>query len=179
MKHLFLIVSMIFLFSSCTQEKVAFVDVEEIYTEYNMAKEAEQEMTVKSQNMSNEIEALKLAFQQKVQEYQSTSSSLSDADKLKKEQELMREQQEIQQSQQMAMQIIQEESKSKMDKIDDDIESFISEYAKSNGFTMIFGTSSQTKSILYADGSKDITKEIIESLNNNYDSEESTEETVE
>jgi len=179
MKHLFLVVSMIFLLSSCSQEKIAFVDVEEIYKEYNKAKEAEQEMTVRSQKMSNEIEALRLAFQQKVQEYQSSSSSLSDEDKLKKEQELMREQQEIQQSQQMAMQIIQEESKLKMDKIDNDIESFISEYAKSNGLSMIFGTSSQTKSILYADISKDITKEVIDSLNDDYESEESTEETVE
>ena len=176
MKHLFLVLSMIFLFISCTQEKTAFVDVEEIYKEYNKAKEAEQEMTIRSQKMSNDIEALKMVFQQKVQEYQSSSTSLSDADKLKKEQELMREQQEIQQSQQMAMQMIQEESKTIMDKIDEDIESFISEYAKANGLTMIFGTSSQTKTVLYGDSSKDITEAIIESLNDEYKSEEGTEE---
>ena len=176
MKHLFLVLSMIFLFISCTQEKTAFVDVEEIYKEYNKAKEAEQEMTIRSQKMSNDIEALKMVFQQKVQEYQSSSTSLSDADKLKKEQELMREQQEIQQSQQMAMQMIQEESKTIMEKIDEDIESFISEYAKANGLTMIFGTSSQTKTVLYGDSSKDITEAIIESLNDEYKSEEGTEE---
>ena len=179
MKHLFLVLSMIFLFNSCTQEKTAFVDVEEIYKEYNKAKEAEQEMTIRSQKMSNDIDALKMLFQQKVQEYQSSSASLSDADKLKKEQVLMREQQEIQQSQQMAMQMIQEESKTIMDKIDKDIQSFISEYAKKKGLSMIFGTSSQTKTILYAASSKDITEEIIKSLNDEYESEESTEEASE
>lgn len=176
MKHLLLAISMIFLLSSCTQEKMAYVDVEEIYKEYNKAKEAEQEMTMQSQKMSLEIEELRVGFQQKVQEYQSTSSSLSDKDKQQKEQELMREQQEIQQRQQMARQLIQEESKNKMDKIDEDIESFISKYAASNGFTMILGTSSQTKSVLYADGSKNITSEIIESLNSEYEPEETTEE---
>ncbi len=166
---------MIFLFTSCTGEKVAFVDVEEIYKEYDRAKDAEQEMTVQSQKMSNEIEVLKMAFQQKVQEYQSTSSSLSDTDKQQKEQELMREQQEIQQSQQMARQMMQEESKSKMDKIDEDIENFISDYAESKGFTIVLGTSSQAKTVLYADDSKDITGEIIESLNDEYEPEESIE----
>ena len=36
MKHLLLVISMILLLSSCTQEKVAYVDVEEIYKEYNV-----------------------------------------------------------------------------------------------------------------------------------------------
>ena len=166
---------MILLLSSCTQEKIAYVDVEEIYKEYNKAKEAEQEMSMQSQKMSMEIEELRASFQQKVQEYQSSSSALSDKDKQQKEQELMREQQEIQQRQQMARQLMQEESKNKMDKIDEDIESFISEYANSNGFTLVLGTSSQTKSVLYADNSKDITGEIIESLNDDFEPEESTE----
>ena len=179
MKHLLFTISMILLLSSCTQEKIAYVDVEEIYKEYNKAKEAEQEMTMQSQKMSMEIEELRASFQQKVQEYQSSSSTLSDKDKQEKEQELMREQQEIQQRQQMARQLIQEESKNKMDKIDEDIESFISEYANSNGFTLVFGTSSQTKSVLYADSSKDITGEIIESLNDDFEPEENTVEASE
>ena len=179
MKQLFLLLTVVFMFTSCMGEKVAYVDMEEIYKEYNKAKAAEEEITAQSQKISNELEALKMAFQQKVQEYQSSSSSLSDADKQQKEQELMREQQEIQQSQQMAGQMIQEESKSKMDKIDEDIESFISKYAKSNSFTIVLGTSSQTKTVLYANDAKNITDEIIESLNEDYKTEETTEETSE
>lgn len=170
---------MIILFTSCTQEKVAYVDVEEIYKEYNKAKEAEQQMSIQSQKMSNEIEEFRMAFQQKVQEYQNASSSLSDTEKQQKEQELMREQQEIQQRQQMARQLIQEESKGKMDLIDEDIERLISKYAESKGFTMVLGTSSQTKSVLYGESSKDITDDIIESLNDEYEPEESEEEASE
>ena len=175
MKHLLLVISMIILFTSCTQEKVAYVDVEEIYKEYNKAKEAEQEMAIQSQKMSNEIEELRMAFQQKVQEYQNSSSSLSDTKKQQQEQELMREQQEIQQRQQMARQLMQEESKGKMDKIDEDIDRLITEYAESKGFTLILGTSSQTKSVLYGSSSKNITSEIIESLNDEYEPEVSEE----
>ncbi len=175
MKHVITVISMIILFTSCTQEKVAYVDVEEIYKEYNKAKEAEQQMTIQSQKMSNEIEEFRMAFQQKVQEYQNASTSLSDTEKQQKEQELMREQQEIQQRQQMARQLIQEESKGKMDVIDEDIERLISKYAESNSFTLVLGTSSQTKSVLYGKSSKDITSEIIESLNDEYEPEESEE----
>jgi outer membrane protein len=171
--------SMVFLFTSCTQEKVAYVDVEEIYKEYNKAKEAEQEMTIQSQKMSNELEELRMVFQQKVQEYQNASSSLSDTEKQQKEQELMREQQEIQQRQQMARQLMQEESKGKMDKIDEDIDRLISKYAESKGFTLVLGTSSQTKSVLYGDSSKNITDQIIESLNAEYEPEEIKEEVSE
>ena len=172
MKHLILVISLIFVFTSCTQEKVAYVDVEEIYKEYNKAKEAEQEMTIQTQKMSNELEQFRMAFQQKVQEYQNSSSSLSDTEKQQKEQELMREQQEIQQRQQMAGQLIQEESKGKMDIIDEDIERSITKYAESKGLTLVLGTSSQTKSVLYGASSKDITTEIIESLNDEYEPEE-------
>jgi len=59
MKNLLFTISMILLLSSCTQEKVAYVDVEEIYKEYYKAKEAEQEMTMQSQKMSMEIEELR------------------------------------------------------------------------------------------------------------------------
>jgi outer membrane protein len=180
MKKLLLLLLIIILGTSCTQEKLAYVDIDEIYKEYTKAKKAEEEITTQSQQMSQQIDEMRIKFQQKVQEYQQNSSSLSDVEKQQKEQELMREQQEIQQNQQMLRQLIQDEGIKKMDKINEDIKSFISDYAKLKGFTLILGNSIQTKAVLYAREGMDITDDIIESLNEEYESEENeSEENVE
>lgn len=84
----------------------------------------------------------------------------------------MQEQQMIQQRQQIAQQQVQAEGQKKIDKINEDIEGFLEGYAKSNGYTYILGTSEQTKSVLYGQESLNITAEVIEALNSDYDSKE-------
>ena len=170
---------MVLLLASCTSEKVAYVEMDEIYKEYDKAKEAEAEMSAKSQQMSAEMEQMRISFQQKVQVYQESSASLSAADKQTKEQELMREQQEIQQRQQMARQMIQDESQVVMDELNEDLETFIADYAKSKGISLVLGSSSQTKAVLYADGSKNITEDVIASLNSTSEPKEKVKEAIE
>ena len=91
----------------------------------------------------------------------------------------MQEQQQIQQRQQMAQQLIQTEGQKRIDIINEDIESFLTDYAKQKGLTYILGTSKQTKSVLYGDKTLDITEEVIDALNDDYkpnSSEEKKEE---
>ena len=52
-----------------------------------------------------------------------------------------------------------------------DIESFLEEYGKSNGYTYILGSSMQTKSVLYGEASLNITDAVIDALNKSYASE--------
>ena len=171
MKKLLFVFSILILLTSCNQSKIAYVDVEEILKEYEGSKRAEEEMRAHSDKIAQELDQLAQPFQQKVQEYQQNSKNLSESEKTAKEQELMQEQQMIQRRQQLAQQQVQEEGQKKIDIINDDIESFLAEYAQSHGFTFILGTSNQTKSILYGDESLNITEEVITSLNENYDSD--------
>ncbi len=172
MKKLVGALALVFILASCTQVKIAHVDVEEILKEYKGSKKAEEEMKARSEQMANELDQLAIPFQQKVQEYQQNSQSLSSSDRQAKEQELMQEQQMIQQRQQMAQQQVQAEGQKKIDKINEDIEAFLEGYAKSKGYTYILGTSEQTKSVLYGEESLNITAEVIEALNTDYDSKE-------
>jgi outer membrane protein len=75
----------------------------------------------------------------------------------------------------MAQQQVQAEGQRMIEKINEDIESFISVYAKSKGYTYILGSSDQTKSILYGEESLDITEDVIDGLNENYSAEEPAE----
>lgn len=174
MKNLMGIITLVFLMASCTQVKIAHVDVEEVLKEYEGSKKAEEEMKAQSEKMASELDQLAIPFQQKVQEYQKNSQNLSATDRQKKEQELMQEQQLIQQRQQMAQQQVQAEGQKKIEKINEDIDDFLESYAKSKGFTYILGTSEQTKSVLYGEESLNITDEVIKALNENYSEVSST-----
>jgi len=178
-EKLVMAVSILFLLASCNQVKVAYVDVDEILKEYKGAKEAEKEIQAESIKLSAEIEQLTNRFQQKVQEFQKYSNTMSAAEKQKLEQELMMEQQQIQMSQQMVQQQMQALSLAKIEELNKDIELFLEGYAKSNGYSYILGTSQQTKAVMYGDASLNVTDEVLESLNSNYKTEEITEETTE
>lgn len=171
MKKLVGALALVFALTSCTQVKIAHVDVEEILKEYKGSKKAEEEMKAQSEQMANELDQLAIPFQQKVQEYQQNSQNLSADARQAKEQELMQEQQMIQQRQQMAQQQVQAEGQKKIDKINEDIEAFLEGYAKSKGYTYILGTSATTKSVLYGEESLNITDDVLEALNADFDSE--------
>ncbi|MCF6223507.1 MAG: OmpH family outer membrane protein [Flavobacteriaceae bacterium] len=168
MKKLLVVFSMIMFLTSCNQTKIAYVDVEEILKEYEGSKEAEKEMKLQSEKIATELDQLAKSFQQKVQEYQSNTKNLSEKAKKEKEQALMQEQQMIQQRQQMAQQQMQSEGQKKMEKINKEIDTFIEDYAKSNGISFILGTSNQTKSVLYGEEKLNITDDIVTALNGNY-----------
>ena len=170
MKNLAGLIALIILMASCTQVKVAYVDVEEILKEYKGSKKAEEEMKSQSETMASQLDQLAIPFQQKVQQYQKDSQNMSASARQQREQELMQEQQMIQQRQQMAQQQVQTEGQKMIDQINEEVEEFVASYAKSNGFTFVLGTSDQTKSVLYGDESLNITEQVITALNAEYDS---------
>lgn len=179
MKNLLIVLSVLFLMASCNQVKVAYVDVDEILKEYDGAKEAEKEIQAESQKMSAEIDQMTMSFQAKVQDYQKTSNTLSADAKQKKEQELMQEQQQIQRGQQMVQQQMQSLGQAKIEELNKEIESFLEDYAESNGYSYILGTSQQTKAVMYGKPTLNITEEVLESLNESYKSEDSAVESIE
>jgi len=89
MKKLVGALALVFVLASCTQVKIAHVDVEEILKEDEGSKKAEEEMRAQSEQMANELDQLAIPFQQKVQEYQQNSQNLSASARQAKEQELM------------------------------------------------------------------------------------------
>ena len=157
--------------TSCNQVKIAYVDLEEILKEYEGAVQAEEEMKVKSQQISQQLDQMALPLQQKIQEYQQNKDNLSASARQKQEAELMQQQQQFQQQQQIAQQQVQAEGQAKYEKINGEIESFLADYGKSNGYTYILGSSVQTKSVLYGEESLDITEAVIDALNVSYESE--------
>jgi len=171
MKKLAIVFSLMMLMTSCNQVKIAYVDLEEVLKEYEGAVQAEEEMKMKSQQISQQLDQMALPLQQKIQAYQQNKDKLSASARQEQEAELMQQQQQFQQQQQIAQQQVQSEGQAMYEKINSEIETFLADYGKSNGYSYILGSSVQTKSVLYGEESLDITDEVIDALNVNYESE--------
>ena len=182
MKKLGVTLLLAVLLISCTQTKMAYVDVEEILKEYKGTKDAEKEMNEKSTEIGKELDKEAKAYQAKVTDYYAKADKMTTKARQQEEQNLMQQQELLKQSQQQAQMNVQKDGQDKMTEINENIEDFVADYAKNNGYTYILGTSSQTKTVLYGDSKSDITDVILEALNDSYkknDSEEKKEEATE
>ena len=182
MKKLGVILVMTISLISCTQTKMAYVDVEEILKEYKGTKDAEKEMNKKSAEIGKELDELANAYQAKVTDYYAKANKMSTKARQQEEQTLMQQQELLKQRQQQAQSNVQKEGQDKMTEINENIEDFVADYAKNNGYTYILGTSDQTKSVLYGDAKSDLTDVILEGLNASYkknNSEDKKEEATE
>ncbi|WP_373057234.1 OmpH family outer membrane protein [Zunongwangia sp. H14] len=158
------------LFTSCNQEKTAYVDTTKLIKEYKEMEEVQAEFTSKSDSVRAQLDSAARAFQQEVQAYQSEMNSLSQGQRQEKEQELMRKQQMLQQQQQMQGGQLREQSDAVIDSIVTKVKDYVRNYGEENNYTYIFG-SNESANIMYAKDGKDLTEEILEKLNSEYSAE--------
>ena len=163
MKKLLVVVFAVVL-SSCTQTKIAYIDVETVMEEYVAMQALEEELTVKQNEMAAELEGLQTAFQAKVQEYYQNAPSMSDSKKTETEQALQQEGQMIQGRQQQASQLLQQENQVRSEVLIKKIDSVVADYSKTKGFSLVIGTQG-TGTVMYGEDSLDVTSEVIEALN--------------
>ncbi len=159
---------LLFLLISCSQSKIAYIDVEEVIKEYKAMKDAQKELEVKENEFKQVLDQLAVSYQSGLKDYQEKGRSMSVKQRQETENVLMQQQQVLNQRQQQAQQELQKFGQEKMDEINETIEDFVADYAKANGYTYILGTTDQTKAVLYGENSKDLTDIMIEALNDDY-----------
>lgn len=155
--------------TSCDQEKTAYVDTSKLIQEYKEMKDVEAKFTSKSDSVRQQLDAAAGEFQKEVQEYQSSMNTMSQSQRQEKEQELMRKQQMLQQQQQSQGGQLRAESDAAIDSIVTKVKSYVQEYGEENGYTYIFGSNDAANSIMYAKDGKDLTQEVLEKLNADYE----------
>ena len=170
MKKLILVVFAIVL-SSCTQTKIAYIDVADVMTEYKAMIALETEMTTRQQQIGVELQGAQTAFQAKVQEYYKNAPKMSAAKKQAAEQVLQQEGQMLQGQQQQASQMLEQENQAKSEVLIKTIDSIVADYSKSKGFGIILGTQGNG-TVMYGDDALNVTTDIVAILNADYDTEE-------
>ena len=164
----FLVVSLTFLFLSCNQTKVNYVDYEILMKDYKATHALEESLKLKQEQKAREFDSIQQPFNLKVQKYYQTAEKMSASQRQKLEEELGSEQQQLQLLQQQASQELQLENQERSEALMKKIDSFVSDYAKTNKINMILGTQGRG-AVLYADDDLNVTAEILEILNSEFD----------
>ncbi len=155
--------------TSCTQTKMGYINVEDLMKEYQATKDMETRLKAKQEKLAKQLDSLGGIFDAKLNAYKKVAPKMSARNRNKKEQELLQEQQILQQRQQKATQELQKDNQESSKKLTDDIEKFVAGYAKQNGYNIILGTSG-SGTVMYGDDTLNVTKEVIEKLNADYNS---------
>ncbi len=172
MKKFGIIVVLAISLISCTQTKIAYVDVEEIMKEYKGTKEVEALMKEKSEKLKAELDSLVIGWETRAREYQQKAQKMSAKNRAEREQVLMQEQQAIGQRQQAVQQQVQAEGQESLKALSKEINDFVKNYAKEKEYNFILGTSGTNGTVMYGEEKADITDDVLVQLNKSYKAKE-------
>ena len=153
--------------ASCSQPKIAYIDIEVLMQEYAATKELEQSLAEKQAAYTRELDSLQKPFQEKLQDYYRNESSMSALTKARIEQELQTEQQRFQERQQQVTFLLQEENQRESELLTKRVDSIVEQYAKANDLEIILGTTGKG-TVIFARDQYDITDAILTRLNADY-----------
>lgn len=155
-----------FYFSKYSSELV-YVDVNKLIEGYNRTKLVKAEFDKKASTAKSQIDSLMTGWQKELQAYEKERASLSQKELELKKELLSNKQQQINAYQENMQKHLFDEEKKTTQTVVNDINDYIKEFGKKNGYRIIFGASG-TGNIMYADESSDLTEQVLKGLNEEY-----------
>ena len=167
MKSFILLTAVILLLMSCSQNKIAFIDVTVLMEEYEGLKIFNEDMKNEQDKLRKEIESLIEPYQLKVDEYYKDIAKMSTATKAATEQALQQEQAAIEAQQEKFKQKLEKQKLDGLETINNEVAEFVESYAKAGKFQFVLATAG-TETVLYGDDKLDITQEVLTELNKSF-----------
>lgn len=146
--------------------KIAYFEMDSLENQYNYLKDVRNSLRSLEQRKSGELAALRNSGRNKIAEYQKRGHSMTEQEMAAANEDIMRLDNELKSQEQQKSQELQDESIRKIQDVKNTIEAFLKEYNKGKNFSYILSSSAD---IMYLkDTAYDITKDLIEGLNNEY-----------
>ncbi|TYB78734.1 OmpH family outer membrane protein [Bizionia myxarmorum] len=173
MKNIILVSIVFFTLLSCNTEsqKIGFVNNTDLISDYQEKMDIEAKFKGKIETFQKRTDSIGQAFQAEAQAFQLKAQGMAQDKAQLEYQALGQKQQMLQQRIQQEEGAIQEESQEAIDSLIKKVRDYVKVYGKKNGYTYILG-SNEAGSVMYGEESKDLTKEILESLNADYNKAE-------
>lgn len=166
MKNLILAV-ILFSAVGCQQDKIGYVEYVDLMDRYQEKIDIEARYKTKTEALNKKRDSISQAFQIEAQAFQTKAQNMNQ----KKAQEeygvLQQRGQFMGQQLQQQEQQLQLEGQTEMDSLISKVKKEIEAYGKNNGFTYIL-TGGDGGGVLYGTEAKDLTDEILKSLNEKY-----------
>ncbi len=157
-----------FYYTWTQKPKIAYVNNGRVLTEYNGVKEAKKVYETQFSQWQANLDTLSLQVRKDIEEFQRLKEGMSEAE-MQLTQELIQRKQSELMSYKNALEQKASENDQKLSKeVLNQIDSYIQEYGKKQGFDYIIGVA-DNGNLLYAKIEYDLTDEIIKSLNERYE----------
>ncbi len=153
-----------------TNMKIAYVEVDSLLTKYRYWNDLNEQMIQKEENIRTTLNEKAKELDGEMREFQRKLENNGFVSRERAEQEnarLLQKQRDLQQLQEKLYSDLQAENQKNSLQLRDSINSFLKEYNKAKGYSLII-SNTQLDNLLFADKSLDITQEIVEGLNARY-----------
>jgi len=155
-----------FHFQSSSEQ--VYVDVNKLLDGYKRTKIVRADFEEKAKTLNANVDSLMTDWQNEIKTYEKERSKLSKKELELKQQLLGNKQQQINNYQQAIQKQIQEEDKKSTQTVINDINDYVKEYGKKNGYKIIFGASG-AGNVMYASEAADLTQDVLQGLNTDFD----------
>ncbi len=156
------------LFKTYQSSELVYVDVNKLLEGYKRTKVVRADFEQKAKVMKSNVDSLITGWQKELKTYEKERSKMTKKELALKQELLGNKQQQIGNYQQAIQKQIQEEEQKATQTVINDINDFVKEYGKSKGYKIIFGASG-SGNIMYADAGTDLTEEVLEGLNKEFE----------
>ncbi len=164
------LISLVTFFYSQNSSDLVYVDVNKLLDGYKRTKVVRGEFEKKAKVLKSNVDSLVTDWQKELKLYEKERSKFSKKELELKQQLLSNKQQQINNYQQAIQKQIQSEDQKATQTVVNDINDYVKEFGKKKGYKIIFGASG-SGNIMYADKTADLTEEVLEGLNAEYEGE--------
>ena len=150
------------------QNQIVYVNSDSLLENYDYFKEVRTKLEDKAKKAQDDLQARSLAFQREIADYNQKAATMSAADRQSTEERLARKQDELARHQQNAGAALAQDEAAENEKLYSRITEYLKAHAEENGYKYVLTYSTANPSVLYADPSLEITKEVLKALNEAY-----------
>jgi outer membrane protein len=152
-------------------ELIVYVNSDSLLNNYEYFKTIKDKFQAKSKKAQTDLTTKGTAFQREVAAYQQNAANLSAEQRAATEERLARKQQELQTFNQNAGNALANEEAAENEKLYNKVSEFLKKHAKAKGYKLVLTYSKSNPTVLFADESLDVTKEVVAGLNEEFKKE--------
>ncbi|MFD2515693.1 OmpH family outer membrane protein [Pontibacter locisalis] len=157
---------------------IVYVNSDSLLANYEYFKDVRDRLQGKAETKEKDLRSQAEAFQKEVERYQRSAQGMTNEQRASTEQRLAQKQQQLQALQQSSGNELVTEESEEMKKIYDQVEAYLKKLSDEKGYEMVLTYQRGNSAILYSDDSRDITKEVVAGLNEEYEAEKAEAKTT-
>ena len=157
------------------EEKIVYINADTLSQKYEYFKEIRTKLEAKVKKAQTDLQAKGQAFQREVADYQQKAATMSASDRQATEEKLARKQDELGRLDQNASSSIQQDEAAEYNNVYNSITEYLKKHAAEKGYSLVLTYSKSNPTVLFADSKLEITNEVIDALNKDYQSKKTAE----